>query len=67
MIIQMPDAEKIIGAIEKSEMFTAARETFYEIPFWARAFIFCFVITAAVLSKWILPAWANLARARKGE
>lgn len=58
------DPAQIIQAIERSEIWSVARETFYEIPFWLRAGLFVFVVTSAIVSKWILPAWANLRRAR---
>lgn len=64
--MQLPDAGEVIKVVESSEMFQAARDTFYSIPFWLRALIFCFVLGSAILSKWILPAITNLIRAKKG-
>jgi hypothetical protein len=59
------EIDKILAAVERSELFAAAREAFYAIPLWGRTAILVAVILAAILTHWILPAWANLIRARR--
>lgn len=59
------ELDKILAAVERSQMFEAARETFYAIPLWGRTAILVAVIVAAIFTHWILPAWANVLRARR--
>lgn len=59
------ELDKIVESLEKSQLFAAAREAFYAIPIEIRSLILILVILAAIVAKWILPAWTNLVKARR--